>query len=139
MPGIRLQYDPMLSSNLRKQLLARDLKRLRSPLSSGRLSTSQTRLPKQHQVPLRHLVCHHLLTYQGLRTGQLVKDEYLSLFDAMGALEVCSKISWSPSSLDIDLPLHRSWTRRWIVATLSPESVWTTATIFSARFLQRKS
>jgi N-alpha-acetyltransferase 35, NatC auxiliary subunit len=38
-----------------------------------------------------------------LKTGQLVKDEYLSLFDAVGALEVCLQERKVADFLEADL------------------------------------
>ena len=58
-----------------------------------------------------------------LQAGQLVKDEYFTLFEAVGALEVCLHVVLGDDLLhvspgygvraDVDL---RSWTRRWTVA-----------------------
>lgn len=62
-----------------------------------------------------------------LKTGQLVKDEYFTLFDAVGALEVCSRCSPRYSqktnkalanSIRGTRCIYRLWTRRWTVDSL---------------------
>jgi hypothetical protein len=59
-----------------------------------------------------------MLIHTALDVGQLVKDEYFTLFESIGAIEVCQ---CSISVTDTMLIHFRSWTPRWTAASCNLE------------------
>jgi hypothetical protein len=55
-----------------------------------------------------------------LDVGQLVKDEYFTLFESIGAIEVKSPYLIH----DHQAYVRRSWTRKWTAAFYKKERLW---------------
>lgn len=65
--------------------------RVVSQLVSSDITDKFTKAASGKRTLTWHLTLVYLFTdiYSELNTGQLVKDEYFTLFEAVGALEVC--------------------------------------------------
>lgn len=85
--AVLLEPHPMLPNNQVRVSSTRVV----SQLVSSDITDKFTKAASGKRTLTWHLTLVYLFTdiYSELNTGQLVKDEYFTLFEAVGALEVC--------------------------------------------------